>query len=80
MSKRSRLTMDTFSPMHQPDEGYSEDPLNPTTNYDAPSISTSLKSPSDLPGWLSNLSSLPDQAKKGAHANILSLACIVLTV
>lgn len=66
MSKRSRLTMDTFSPMHQPDEGYSEDPLNPMTNYDITSIPASLKTPADLPDWLlSNSSNLPTHLKKG---------------
>ena len=66
MSKRSRLTMDTFSPMHQPDEGYSEDPLNPMTNYDITSIPASLKTPGDLPDWLlSNSSNLPTHLKKG---------------
>lgn len=54
-----------FSPAHQPDEGYSEDPLNQTGLQDklTAAIST-LRSPADLPAWLAaNASLLPLSAR-----------------
>ncbi|KAI1012992.1 hypothetical protein LB503_001410 [Fusarium chuoi] len=57
-------SMDPFSPAHQPDEGYSEDPLTPTVNQElSTALSTALatlRSPSDLSTWLvANSSLLP---------------------
>ncbi|RTE78980.1 hypothetical protein BHE90_006531 [Fusarium euwallaceae] len=62
--KESLSSMDPFSPAHQPDEGYSEDPLTPTVNQDLSSALASLRSPSDLSAWLvANSSLLPLQVK-----------------
>ncbi|KAM4066322.1 F-box-like domain-containing protein [Hirsutella rhossiliensis] len=48
--------MDPFSPVHQTDEGYSEDPLNPTLPQNLPAP----RSLADLPSWLaSHVSALP---------------------
>ncbi|KJZ79711.1 hypothetical protein HIM_01180 [Hirsutella minnesotensis 3608] len=48
--------MDPFSPAHQTDEGYSEDPLNPTLASNLPPP----RSTADLPSWLaSHASALP---------------------
>ncbi|PNY30065.1 F-box/WD repeat-containing protein 1A [Tolypocladium capitatum] len=56
--------MDPFSPVHQTDEGYSEDPLNPTLQQSLPAAVSTLRSPLDLPSWLvSNASSLPMSVK-----------------
>ncbi|KAF4953285.1 hypothetical protein FSARC_12433 [Fusarium sarcochroum] len=56
--------MDPFSPAHQPDEGYSEDPLTPTVNQDLSSALATLRSPSDLSTWLvANSSLLPLQVR-----------------
>ncbi|CAJ0538867.1 Ff.00g067670.m01.CDS01 [Fusarium sp. VM40] len=53
-------SMDPFSPAHQPDEGYSEDPLTPTVNQDLSTALATLRSPSDLSTWLvANSSLLP---------------------
>ncbi|KAF5024265.1 hypothetical protein F66182_3658 [Fusarium sp. NRRL 66182] len=53
-------SMDPFSPAHQPDEGYSEDPLTPTVNHDLSTVLATLRSPSDLSTWLvANSSRLP---------------------
>ena len=58
--------MDPFSPAHEPDEGYSEDPLNPSANRDTSMTLSSLRSAADLPSWLaSNAASLPVSVKKG---------------
>lgn len=58
--------MDPFSPAHQPDEGYSEDPLNPTLHNELSTALASLRSPADLPAWLiANASLLPVQIKTG---------------
>lgn len=67
MSKNDHLSpMDAFSPAHQPDEGYSEDPLNPTIHSDLSSALSTLRSPADLPAWLiANVSLLPAQIKTG---------------
>lgn len=66
MSKRDRLTMDAMTPSNQPDEGYSEDPLNSTIHYDAMPTLAAPRSPSDLPAWISaNASLLPMSLKKG---------------
>ncbi|KAI5461987.1 hypothetical protein BGZ63DRAFT_203334 [Mariannaea sp. PMI_226] len=51
-------TMDPFSPAHQPDEGYSEDPLNPSVHHDLPTSLTSLRSHTDLPAWLATNANL----------------------
>ncbi|OAA45575.1 F-box/WD-40 repeat-containing protein [Metarhizium rileyi] len=57
--------MDPFSPAHQPDEGYSEDPLNPTAHQSLPASLSTLRSPAELPSWLaSNASALPVSVKK----------------
>ncbi|ENH67472.1 F-box/WD repeat-containing protein 1A [Fusarium oxysporum f. sp. cubense race 1] len=53
-------SMDPFSPAHQPDEGYSEDPLTPTVNQELSTALATLRSPSDLSTWLvANSSLLP---------------------
>lgn len=67
MSKKDTLPpMDPFSPAHQTDEGYSEDPLNPSVNHDLPAALASLRSPADLPAWLAaNISLLPVQTRTG---------------
>ena len=67
--------MDAFSPAHQPDEGYSEDPLHPTKSYQLFISLSTLKSPSELPSWISaNASHLPMSLKKGTltHASLAS--------
>lgn len=57
--------MDTFSPAHQPDEGYSEDPLNPTVHSSLAVALAALQSPADLPSWLATYASLlPVSVKK----------------
>ncbi|KAF4122032.1 F-box and WD-40 domain protein 1/11 [Geosmithia morbida] len=62
MAKRDRLTMNST---HQPDEGYSEDPLNSGRSYDLPAVLSTLKLPADLPAWVSeNASSIPISLKK----------------
>ncbi|KAF4445865.1 putative F-box/WD-repeat protein [Fusarium austroafricanum] len=56
--------MDPFSPAHQPDEGYSEDPLTPTVNQELSTALATLRSPSDLSTWLvANSSLLPLQVR-----------------
>lgn len=58
--------MDPFSPAHQPDEGYSEDPLTPTIHNELSTALASLRSPADLIAWLiTNASLLPVQTKTG---------------
>ncbi|CAF3616335.1 hypothetical protein SNK03_003915 [Fusarium graminearum] len=60
----SLSTMDPFSPAHQPDEGYSEDPLTPTVNQELSTALATLRSPSDLSSWLvTNSSLLPLQVR-----------------
>lgn len=55
--------MGPFSPAHQPDEGYSEDPLGPGLTDQLLSLAT-LKSPMELPQWLAaNSSQLPVSVK-----------------
>lgn len=70
MNKGDRFppaTMDPFSPVHQTDEGYSEDPLNPTLHQSLPAAASALRSPADLPSWLvSNASALPISVKTGS--------------
>ena len=57
--------MDAFSPPHPPDEGYSEDPLNPTMQHGLSAALANLRSPSDLPAWISaNAAHLPLALKK----------------
>ncbi|KAK5989494.1 F-box/WD repeat-containing protein 1A [Cladobotryum mycophilum] len=67
MSKREQLppSIGPFSPAHQPDEGYSEDPLNPISISDQiASVFSSLRSPADLPQWVAaNGSLLPVSVK-----------------
>lgn len=67
MSKKDGLaSMDPFSPAHQPDEGYSEDPLDTSVHHDLSSALASLNSPADLRTWLvANSSLLPLQVKTG---------------
>lgn len=61
-----RLVMDTFTPIHEPDEGYSEDPLNPPVHQSLAISLTALRSPADLQLWLaSNALALPLSVKKG---------------
>ncbi|PTB35803.1 hypothetical protein M441DRAFT_31684 [Trichoderma asperellum CBS 433.97] len=65
MSRGDNLTpsMGPFSPAHQPDEGYSEDPLGPGLTDQLSSLAT-LKSPTELPQWLAaNASQLPVSVK-----------------
>lgn len=58
--------MDPFSPVHQPDEGYSEEPLNPEENTALVTSLATLHSPAELPAWLaSNASLLPLSVKTG---------------
>lgn len=74
MAKRDQLSpMDHFSPVHQPDEGYSEDPINPTAHFDLPVLLSTLRSPADLPTWLaSNAAVLPVKIRTGTslHTSI----------
>ncbi|KAK2592637.1 hypothetical protein QQS21_009664 [Conoideocrella luteorostrata] len=64
--------MDTFSPAHQPDEGYSEDPLNPPVHQSLAASLATLRSPADLPSWLaSNASALPVSVKKELTLTLL---------
>ncbi|PNP57450.1 hypothetical protein THARTR1_02447 [Trichoderma harzianum] len=63
MSRRDSA-MGPFSPAHQPDEGYSEDPLGPTGLADQLSTLATLKSPLELPQWLAaNAALLPVSVK-----------------
>ncbi|ATY65508.1 F-box and WD domain protein [Cordyceps militaris CM01] len=56
--------MDPFSPVHQPDEGYSEDPLNPQDGSALLASLSSFQSPSDLAGWIArNASMFPTSVK-----------------
>lgn len=73
MSKKDTLPpMDPFSPAHQTDEGYSEDPLNPSVNHDLPAALASLRSPADLPAWLAaNISLLPVQTRTELTMSLL---------
>lgn len=65
--------MNAMSPTHQPDEGYSEDPLNTVKHYDIPATLSALKSPADLPAWMSEHgSSIPMSLKKGKLASLHS--------
>lgn len=58
----SPTTMDPFSPAHQTDEGYSEDPLNPTLPQNLPAP----RSLADLPSWLAiHVSALPLPVRTG---------------
>lgn len=60
--------MGPFSPAHQPDEGYSEDPLGTTGLADQLSALASLKSPLELPQWLAaNASMLPVSVKSSEY-------------
>ncbi|UNI15957.1 hypothetical protein JDV02_002439 [Purpureocillium takamizusanense] len=66
MAKSDHLptAMDPFSPVHQTDEGYSEDPLNPTSSQGPSTAISALRSPADLPSWLANnASALPTSIK-----------------
>ncbi|KAG5989900.1 hypothetical protein E4U43_004403 [Claviceps pusilla] len=57
--------MDTFSPAQQPDEGYSEDPLNSPVHHSLAASLATLRSPADLSSWLTrNASILPLSIKK----------------
>ncbi|PHH60707.1 hypothetical protein CDD81_1325 [Ophiocordyceps australis] len=52
--------MDPFSPAHQTDEGYSEDPFTLSMHQNPVMAGPSFKSPADLPAWLaSTASALP---------------------
>ncbi|KAH7312727.1 hypothetical protein B0I35DRAFT_356833 [Stachybotrys elegans] len=66
MARRDQQSpMDHFSPAHQTDEGYSEDPINSTAYLDLPDLLSTLRTPADLPAWLSsNASLLPVKIKK----------------
>ncbi|KAL7813608.1 WD40-repeat-containing domain protein [Trichoderma aethiopicum] len=64
--------MGPFSPAHQPDEGYSEDPLGTTGLADQLSALASLKSPLELPQWLAaNASMLPVSVKSKLAMTLL---------
>lgn len=66
MSKRNRVEMDSFSPAAQPDEGYSEDPLNPPASNALHGSLSTLRSPADLPGWIAaNGNQIPVSMKRG---------------
>lgn len=47
--------MDPFSPTQEPDEGYSEHPLNPSDsgNLTSDASLTAKRSATDIPAWLS---------------------------
>ncbi|KAL7943976.1 WD40 repeat-like protein [Trichoderma barbatum] len=71
MSRRDSA-MAPFSPAHQPDEGYSEDPLGPTGLADQLSALATLKSPLELPQWLAaNASLLPVSLKSKLAMTLL---------
>ncbi|VUC27597.1 unnamed protein product [Clonostachys rosea] len=74
MSNKDWLShMDTFSPSHQPDEGYSEDPLDSTIQKDIRLSLASLRSPAELPAWISaNAAHLPISLKKELTMALLS--------
>ncbi|KAM3521158.1 hypothetical protein MY4038_009145 [Beauveria bassiana] len=56
--------MDPFSPVHQPDEGYSEDPLISQDSSALPASLSSFQSPSDLAMWMArNTSMFPTSVK-----------------
>ncbi|XWX01790.1 hypothetical protein V2A60_009819 [Cordyceps javanica] len=56
--------MDPFSPVQQPDEGYSEDPLNPQDSSALLASLSSFRSPSDLAAWIArNASVFPTSVK-----------------
>ncbi|PHH71607.1 hypothetical protein CDD82_6426 [Ophiocordyceps australis] len=49
--------MDPFSPAHQTDEGYSEDPFTLSMHQNLAMAEPSFKSPADLPAWLARTAS-----------------------
>lgn len=58
--------MDPFSPAQQPDEGYSEDPLNSQDGSALLASLSSFQSPSDLAAWVArNASMFPTSVKAG---------------
>ncbi|KAG6007571.1 hypothetical protein E4U21_005769 [Claviceps maximensis] len=64
--------MDTFSPAQQPDEGYSEDPLNTPAHHGLAASLATLRSPADLSSWLMrNASILPLTIKKELTLTLL---------
>lgn len=70
-----QTAMDPFSPVHQPDEGYSEDPLNPPAESNLLASLATLRGPSDLPTWLiNNASRLPVSMKTGMRSALNSFA------
>ncbi|KAG5927067.1 hypothetical protein E4U42_002654 [Claviceps africana] len=73
MTKDDQLSaMDTFSSAQQPDEGYSEDPLNPPAHHSLTTSLASLRSPTDLSSWLTrNASILPLSIKKELTLTLL---------
>ncbi|KAG5950623.1 hypothetical protein E4U53_004737 [Claviceps sorghi] len=73
MTKDDQLAaMDTFSPAQQPDEGYSEDPLNLPVHHSLAASLASLRSPADLSSWLTrNTSILPLSIKKELTLTLL---------
>lgn len=61
--------MEAFSSHNQPDEGYSEEPINPPVHHDLPSIFEAMKSSSDVSSWLAtNAGTLPEHIRKGTAA------------
>ncbi|KAG5971581.1 hypothetical protein E4U58_007380 [Claviceps cyperi] len=64
--------MDTFTPIHEPDEGYSEDPFNPPVHQSLAISLAALRSPADLQLWLaSNALALPLSVKKKLTLTLL---------
>lgn len=79
MSRSDNMTpsMGPFSPAHQPDEGYSEDPLGPGLTEQLSSLA-SLKSPMELPQWMAaNASQLPVSVKSSESPPSCTALCFV---
>lgn len=58
--------MDPFSPRQQPDEGYSEDPLNPSLPDNVPASLPARFTAAELSAWLAaNPNALTISLRKG---------------
>ncbi|RDA95953.1 hypothetical protein CP533_5931 [Ophiocordyceps camponoti-saundersi (nom. inval.)] len=81
MTKQRQLSppaMHPFSPAHQTDEGYSEDPLNPSLPQNLPA--TAPTSLADLPMWLaSNAAALPVSVRTGSPSSVHAVTVPKLT-